>query len=224
LSRSEKNAAAFAEEESMSAKIARSVRMPYFIPLIITFVMSFGLVAYESVIGLYLDNQFSASAKDISYMLMATGAVSVLAQLFAVDRLVQRYGEARVLITFLGVASFGFTLSLFASSYMMFFAISLLIYLSMAILRPVLNVMISKMADGEVGFAMGMSTSYMSIGNVIGPLSAGILYDINIVFPFILGLSLLMITGMITAAWYKSAKTAPKTEEKPLALEAGPLA
>lgn len=202
-------AATLTEEESMFTKIGRSTKMPYFIPLVITLVMSFGLLAYESVVGLYLDNQFDSTAKDIAFMITATGVVSVIVQLFIVDRIVRRYGEVAILVTFLGVAAFGFLMSLFAGSFVMFFVVSLVIFMATSILRPVLNTLISKMADGEVGFAMGMNNAYMSIGNVIGPLLAGVLYDINIIYPFILGLIMLMVTMFITVAWQRSraAKT-----------------
>ncbi|TWT06605.1 MFS transporter [Planococcus sp. CPCC 101016] len=202
-------AATLTDDESMLTKIGRSTKMPYFIPLVITLVMSFGLLAYESVVGLYLDNQFNSTAKDIAFMITATGVVSVIVQLFVVDRIVRRYGEVAILITFLGVAALGFLMSLFAGSYAMFFVVSLIIFLATSILRPVLNTLISKMADGEVGFAMGMNNAYMSIGNVIGPLLAGTLYDVNIIYPFILGLIMLIITMFITISWQRSraAKT-----------------
>jgi DHA1 family multidrug resistance protein-like MFS transporter len=197
------------QNEAMLTKIFRSVSMPYFIPLIITLVMSFGLLAFESVIGLYLDNQFDSTAKDIAFMITATGVVSVIVQLFIVDRIVRRFGEAAILIAFLGVAAAGFVMALFAGSYAMFFVVTLVIFLATSILRPVLNTLISKMAEGEVGFAMGMNNAYMSVGNVLGPLLAGALYDIDISYPFILGLVMLMITWTITVAWHRgrAAKT-----------------
>ncbi|WKA50657.1 MFS transporter [Planococcus liqunii] len=201
---STKQAEEFAKDESMLEQIGRSVKMPYFIPLIITFVMSFGLVAYESVIGMYLTTEYGSTSKDIAMMITATGLVSVIIQVFAVDRLVRRFGEVPVLIAFLGLATAGFLLSLVAGSYASFFGVSLVIFLAMAILRPVLNILISKMAEGEVGFAMGMNTSYMSLGNVLGPLSAGLLFDFNINYPFILGLGLLMVTLSIAVAWRSS--------------------
>ncbi|ASS92595.1 MFS transporter [Peribacillus simplex] len=192
-----------AKTETMVRKIALSVKMPYFIPLIITLVMSFGLMAYESVIGLYLDNQFNSSPKDIAVMVTATGIVSVIVQLFVVDRIVRRFGEVNVLNIFISVAAIGFLLSLFATSYLIFFLISLIIFLSTSILRPVLNTLISKMAGNEQGFAMGMNNAYMSIGNVLGPTLAGMMYDVHITYPFMLGLILLFITLMITMAWQK---------------------
>lgn len=194
-------------EESMAKKIARSTKMPYFIPLILTLVMSLGLLAYESVVGLYLDNQFDSTARDIAFMITATGIVSVIVQLFVVDRLVTRFGEVPVLISFLGVTAIGFLLSLFAGSYAMFFIVSLIIFMATSILRPVLNTLISKMAEGEVGFAMGMNNAYMSIGNIIGPLVAGALYDVNILSPFVLGFVMLLVTMVIAINWHRHRST-----------------
>lgn len=199
------------QNEAMLTKIFRSVSMPYFIPLVITLVMSFGLLAFESVIGLYLDNQFNSTAKDIAFMITATGVVSVIVQLFIVDRIVRRFGEAAILIAFLGVAAAGFVMALFAGSYAMFFVVTLIIFLATSILRPVLNTLISKMAEGEVGFAMGMNNAYMSVGNVLGPLLAGALYDIDISYPFVLGLVMLMITWTITVAWHRSRTAKTRT-------------
>ena len=191
------------DDESMGRKMVRSVKMPYFIPLIITLVMSFGLMAYESVLGLFVDNQFGATPQEIAIMVTSTGIVSVIAQLFVVDRIVSRFGEVVVLNIFIGVTTIGFLLSLFASSYTLFFGVTLLIFLATSILRPVLNTLISKMAGNEQGFAMGMNNAYMSIGNILGPTLAGLLYDVNIIYPFIMGLIFLVLTMLVTIMWQK---------------------
>lgn len=191
------------KEESMVRKIARSVKMPYFVPLIITLILSFGLLAYESVLGLFVDNQYGATPQDIAIMITSTGIVSVIIQLFVVDNLVVRFGESRVLVVFIGVAAGGFLLSLLASTYVLFFVVTLIIFLATSILRPVLNTLISKMAGNEQGFAMGMNNSYMSIGNILGPTIAGVLYDVNIIYPFILGLVLLVLTLITAILWHK---------------------
>ncbi|MBS4210065.1 MFS transporter [Bacillus sp. FJAT-50079] len=187
--------------DSMIKKIGQSFSKPYFIPLIIILVMSFGLMAYESVLGLFVDNEFGATPKEIAWMITATGIISVVVQLFAVDRIVRRFGEASVLTIFLGVAAAGFVLSLLANSYMMFFGVTMIIFLATSILRPVLTTLISKLAGNEQGFAMGMNNAYMSIGNILGPLTAGLLYDVNIIYPFILGLVVLVITMLVSIRW-----------------------
>ena len=62
-------------------------------------------MAYESVLGLFVDNEFGASPTDIAILVTSTGIVSTIIQLFAVDRVVRRFGEPAVLTIFLGVVA-----------------------------------------------------------------------------------------------------------------------
>lgn len=191
--------------QSMIKDVLLSVKKPFFIPLVITLIMSFGLMSYETVLGLYVNDQFGATPQQIAFMITATGLVGVIMQLFVVDRIVKSIGELNVLKLFLIVTAVGFLLSIIAGSYEMFFAISLMIFLATSILRPVLTTLISKLAGNEQGFAMGMNNAYMSIGNILGPLLAGALYDIRILLPFIAGLIILILTTIFTFMW-KGAK------------------
>lgn len=188
-------------DSSMVNDILLSVKKPFFIPLVITLIMSFGLMAYETVLGLYVTDQFSATTKDIAFMITATGLVGVIMQLFVVDKLVRVMGELNVVKLFLIVTAIAFLLAIIAGSYSMFFVISLIIFLATSILRPVLTTLISKLAGKEQGFAMGMNNAYMSIGNILGPLMAGALYDIRILYPFIAGLIILVLTTIFTFTW-----------------------
>lgn len=197
-------------DDPMVKKLVQSVHKPYFIPLIIVLVMSFGLMAYESIIGLYLDNAFKATPQEIAVMVTVSGIISVIVQLFVVDRLVSRLGEGKVMNIFLGVSAAGFLFSIFASSYVLFFVVTLIIFMATSILRPVLNTLISKLAGNEQGFAMGMNNSYMSIGNVLGPLCAGMMYDIHMIYPFLLGLIVLILTLFVSSAWQKRQKLTKK--------------
>ena len=189
------------QKQSMVKDVIQSVKKPFFIPLVITLIMSLGLMAYETVVGLYISDEYKATTEQIAFMITATGLVSVVMQLFFVDYFVRVFGELKVVKIFLIVSSLGFFLSIIANSYSMFFAISLIIFLATSILRPVLTTLISKLAGNEQGFAMGMNNAYMSIGNILGPLLAGALYDIQILYPFIAGLVILIITTIFTFIW-----------------------
>lgn len=196
------------ESESLSRQLVSSTKKPYFFVLVINLVMAFGLMAYESVLGLFVSETFSATPQQIAVMITGTGIVSVIVQLFAVDRLVSLFGEIKVVLIFIMLAALGFLFSLFAGSYTIFFAVTLIIFLSTSILRPVLNTLVSKMADKEQGFAMGMNNAYMSIGNIVGPTLAGIAFDIDMRYPFVMGLILLLVTFAGALNWSKRKATA----------------
>lgn len=199
-----------ASSDPMIKKLVQSVHKPYFVPLIIVLVMSFGLMAYESIIGLYLDNAFDATPQEIAVMVTVSGIISVIVQLFVVDRLVSFLGEGKVMNIFLAITAAGFLFSTFASSYVVFFIVTLIIFMATSILRPVLNTLISKLAGNEQGFAMGMNNAYMSIGNVLGPLIAGLIYDIQMIYPFLLSLIILIVTIIVSISWQKRQRLTKK--------------
>ena len=71
------------------------------------------------------------------------------------------------------------------------------------LLRPAVNTLISKLAGKEQGYAAGMMNAYMSLGNMVGPALAGFLFDINIIYPYILGMLILLVCFGIAATWAK---------------------
>ncbi|MGB2993621.1 MAG: MFS transporter, partial [Paenisporosarcina sp.] len=74
-----------------------------------------------------------------------------------------------------------------------------------SLLRPAVNTLISKQAGNEQGFAAGMNNAYMSLGNMIGPALAGILFDINMSFPYIAGTLILVICFFIATISYRKS-------------------
>lgn len=198
-------------KESIGTKLAQSVKLPYFIPLLISLVMSFGLVGYESILSLFMENQFDASPQQIAIMITSTGLVSVLVQLLFVEKIVRKLGELKTIHLFLGLAAVGFFLSLIVNQFYLFFGITLIIFLATSILRPVVNTLISRLAGENQGFAMGLNNAYMSFGNILGPTIAGVVYDVNVFYPFILSTVFIVMTIIITGGWQKSI-TSKQTE------------
>lgn len=50
---------------------------------------------------------------------------------------------------------------------------------------PIVNTLLSNEAGNEQGFVSGLSTTYTSIGNIIGSIMAGNLFDMHINLPYI---------------------------------------
>jgi DHA1 family multidrug resistance protein-like MFS transporter len=88
-----------------------------------------------------------------------------------------------------------------------------------SLLRPAINTLISKLAGDQQGYAAGMNNAYMSLGNMIGPALAGILFDINMIFPYIAGTAILMICFIIASGW--SAKKQQLLQETRTIVPAG---
>ncbi|MNI79842.1 Major Facilitator Superfamily protein [compost metagenome] len=87
-------------------------------------------------------------------------------------------------------------------------AVSALFFIFNAFLRPAVNTLISKAAGSQQGYASGLSTTYTSLGNIIGPIMAGTLFDVNINFPYLVGAVILFASLSLTFRFQSAKKGA----------------
>ena len=76
------------------------------------------------------------------------------------------------------------------SSFLAVLVVTCFIFLAFDLLRPALTTFLSKAAGKEQGFVAGMNSTYTSLGNIAGPIQGGLLFDVNIHYPYLLLLSL----------------------------------
>ncbi|WP_054939183.1 MFS transporter [Paenibacillus ihuae] len=173
------------KSESLVAQLLRSYREPYFIGLIIVFVMSFGLANYETVFGLFVDHKFGFTPKDIAFVLTFGSIAGAVVQLTVFSWILNRFGENRVISVCLLASGVFILLTLFVHGYFAIMAVTFIVFLAMDILRPAVGTQLSKMAgESQQGFVMGMNSAYTSLGNIAGPIVAGILFDLDINYPY----------------------------------------
>lgn len=108
------------------------------------------------------------------------------------------FGEQRIIQASLLFTSFAFAVLLMVRSFWTIFLVTSCIFFAMSLLRPALNTRISKMAGNEQGAAAGMNNAYISLGNILGPSMAGLLFDVNLSLPFLAGCFILLITFLMT--------------------------
>lgn len=189
--------------ENLFQQLKRSASTPYFVMFIVMFVFSFGLANFQSTISLYVDQKYGYTPSQIAVIITIGGFVGVIAQTFFINPLFKRFGEMRVILVNLIFAAFGMIGILFVDSFSMILFVSMIFFTATSLLRPAVNTLVSKLAGDEQGFAAGMITAYMSLGNMIGPALAGIMFDINITYPYIMGTFLLLLCFVIAFFWSK---------------------
>ncbi|WP_025676008.1 MFS transporter [Paenibacillus polymyxa] len=186
------------QRESIFKQYARSLKSKYAMFFIIVLVMTFGLANFESVLGLYVTNRLQFSPQNISILLTAGAVIGVGMQALVVAKMIQQFGEKRLIKGSLFFTSAAYILFLFAKDFWSIFLVTSLIFFATAMLRPALNTQLSKMAGNEQGYVAGMNNAYMSVGNILGPTLAGFLFDANMFAPFLTGCCILLITFLIT--------------------------
>lgn len=203
------------EKESMPLwqQLALSVKEPYFVSLIIIFIASFGLANFETVFTLFVDDKFGFSTLDIAYIITFGSIAGAVVQATIFGHILNKFGEYRVItICLLGAALF-IILTLFVHKYWLIFAVTFLVFLSMDILRPALGTLMSKMTTNQQGYVAGLNSAYTSLGNIIGPIIAGALYDINIDYPYWMAGGVLFVCFLLSLATGRKHLTAPQHAE-----------
>ncbi|GGG61433.1 MFS transporter [Paenibacillus radicis (ex Gao et al. 2016)] len=178
-------APAAAKQPGVVSQMTHSYREPYFLSLIIVFVMSFGLANYETIFGLFVDHKFAFTPKDIAFIITFGSIAGAVVQATVFGRILNRFGEKAVISFCLLMAGLFILLTLFVHTYLLIVAVTFIVFLSIDILRPAIGTQMSKMAQEQQGYVAGLNSAFTSLGNIAGPIVAGLLFDVNLNFPYI---------------------------------------
>ncbi|KOY14770.1 MFS transporter [Paenibacillus xylanivorans] len=191
---------------SFLSEIKKSFHPLYLMPLIIVFVLSFGLSTYEMMFSLFVDSKFGFTAKDIAVIITVGSISGVVAQLMFFDKLVNKFGEKKLIHAMIIVAAIFIVASVFVSRYWSIMAVSSIVFFACDLLRPAATTLLSKVAGEEQGFVAGMNSMYTSLGIIIGPALGGILFDVNINLPYIFAAVVLFAAFVMSVVWKSKAR------------------
>lgn len=189
------------KQTNFMSDVKRSLHPLYFIAFIIVFVLAFGLSAYETIFSLFSDHKFGFTPQDIAAIISISAIFGVVVQVFIFGKLIDLLGEKKLIQLCLITGILLAVGSTIVSSFLAVLAVTCFIFLAFDLLRPALTTFLSKAAGKEQGFVAGMNSTYTSLGNILGPAMGGILFDINIHFPYLFA-AVIMIIGLgITVIW-----------------------
>lgn len=187
--------------ENQLKELISSYRTPYFIGLLIILIASLGLAQYETVLGLFVDQKLGFTAQDIATMIMIGSIVGAVVQLTLFGPLVNLIGEKRlVLYSFFSTGLF-ILLSTYFTNFWLLVVAGALIFTIFDLIRPAISTHFSKIAGDEQGFVAGLNAAYTSLGYIIGPILAGILFDIHLNIPFIIGSMIMFLGCLVLICW-----------------------
>ncbi|NGP61170.1 MFS transporter [Paenibacillus thiaminolyticus] len=190
-----------AKQSSFLADMKKSLHPLYCIAFIIVFVLAFGLSAYETVFSLFSDHKFGFTPKDIAIIITVSSIFGVVVQIFMFGKMVEILGEKKLIQLCLIAGAILAVVSTVISGFGIVLAVTCFIFLAFDLLRPALTTFLSKAAGKEQGFVAGMNSTYTSLGNIAGPAMAGMLFDVNIHYPFLFSAVIMVIGLGITVMW-----------------------
>ena len=184
----------------------RKIFVPmFFIAFMIILISSFGLAAFESFFSLYVDHKFAFTEQDIAIAITGGAIVGAIAQVLLFDRMTQKMGEINVIRISLLISAVLVFLMTVANSYWAIMAVTFTVFGSFDLISPAATSYLSNIAGNEQGFVGGMNSMFTSIANVIGPVLGGILFDIDINYPYYFATVFLIVGLLMALAWKKPA-------------------
>lgn len=192
-----------AEEMTGTQGLKRVFLPMYFIAFLLIFVSTFGLSAFESLFSLFVDHKFAFTPKDIAIVITGGAIVGAVAQVGLFDRLAKYFGEIKLIRYCLAVSAVLVLVMTMVKSYPMILLTTFFVFVGFDLMRPAITSYLSKVAGNEQGFVGGMNSMFTSIGNIFGPIIGGILFDINLNFPYYFATIVLVIGVVITLFWKK---------------------
>ncbi|PFH83885.1 MFS transporter [Bacillus sp. AFS088145] len=189
------------EEKGQKPGFKRIFAPMYFISFMVILISQFGLSAFESLFSLFTNHKFGFTPKDIAIMITGGGIVGAIAQIALFDRLTKWMGEIRLIRYSLILSTILVFMMTIVDSYFMILLVTVTVFLGFDLMRPAVTTYLSKIAGNEQGFVGGMNSMFTSFGNVIGPIIGGILFDIDLNYPFYFATVLLASGVGLTIAW-----------------------
>lgn len=175
----------------------------YFIPLVLIFIASFGLAAFESFFSLFVDHKFQFTPTDIAIVITGGALFGAIAQVLLFDRLTRIWGEIKLIRYCLILSAVLVFLMTVVHSYFAILLVTFIVFVGFDLFRPAVTSYLSNIAGREQGFVGGMNSMFTSLANIFGPIIGGMLFDINVNFPYYFATVILIVGIGLTHLWKK---------------------
>ena len=169
---------------------------------VVTLVGAFALAALEATYALFAQDRLQLSAaggaRAIGLVFVVVGLVQAAILGGLVGRLINRWGEDRLVKGGLLLAALGYVLITRTHD-----LATLTIYAAVAgaghsLMRPSIASLISKRTPAGQGLSIGIMDSFDSLGRIIGPAWGGWVYHIGIGLPYLSAAAVLLLTAGIS--------------------------
>ncbi|GGB44368.1 multidrug efflux MFS transporter NorA [Fictibacillus barbaricus] len=180
----------------------------YFVAFILIFIASFGLAAFESFFSLFVDHKFGFEPSDIAIVITGGAILGAVSQVILFDRLTRIWGEIKLIRYSLILSAFLVFLMTIAHSYFSILLVTFIVFVGFDLFRPAVTSYLSNIAGNEQGFVGGMNSMFTSLANISGPILGGILFDIDINYPYYFATIILALGIVLTLFWKKPTNDA----------------
>lgn len=153
----------------------------------LSFFISFSLAGLEATFAYFAAARAGIDSVNLGYIFMIMGFAGAAVQGGLVGRFIKKYGEGRVIQAGIIVSIIGFCLLLLLHNFFTAALFLTIFGLGNGVIRPAVSSLLTKVNTTGHGGVTGVLSSFDSLGRILGPPLAGVLYSIMIHLPYISG-------------------------------------
>lgn len=158
------------------------------ITLVITLFFSIGFSLFFYAFQPFSVKALHLTVNQISYLFVLFGVVGLITQAFLVQHIVKKFPVKKAFSAALLGVGVAFMGMFFTHSLPVFIVFCLILAFFNSISQPLTATLLSEETDAKSqGTIMGISASYMSVGQIIGPILGGAIATFGVHYPFLLG-------------------------------------
>ncbi|MCX5780769.1 MAG: MFS transporter [Firmicutes bacterium] len=165
---------------------------------ILTFALNITMAMFETTFAFFIADRAGFGPQEMGILFAIMGVSGVVVQGGLIGRLAKKFGDKKLVIAGLIVATAGLLLILTAHNMIQLIATSVVFNIGVSLIGPSSSSLVSQNAEEGQGVVLGLMQSAGSFGRIIGPIAGGLLYALNGNLPYLVGA--ILLSGFIFLA------------------------
>lgn len=153
----------------------------------LSFFISFSMAGLEATFAYFAAARAGIDTVNLGYIFMIMGFAGAAVQGGLIGRLIKKHGEGKVIQAGIIVSIIGFGLILLIRDFFTAALFLTIFGLGNGVIRPSVSSLLTKINKSGHGSVTGVLSSFESLGRILGPPLAGLLYETMIGLPYISG-------------------------------------
>ena len=154
--------------------------------MIVMTLVTIATTSYNSTINYYLESVLNMPTMVNGIVMAIAGFIALIMNLWINPYLSKKFNEKYTLVAACIISGISMVVASLFNNIILSFMFIMIFVGSSALVIPIQQSIVSKLAKDNYGEIMGIQGSYKAIGMIIGSLASGFIFDIGNKLPFIL--------------------------------------
>lgn len=173
---------------------------PLFALFAFNFVLNFTMSMFESTFALLAAAKVGFGPRDMGITFAILGVFAVIVQGGLIGPLTKKFGEAKLVKTGAALCATGLVLIILSADdrNIILLVMSTVVFMvGNSLMVPTSSSLVTKQSSKGQGASLGLFASFASLGRIIGPVTGGALFAINMNLPYVTGSAFLVLIVLV---------------------------